>query len=136
MSRPTLIVADDSADMRALVRSTLHRDYPDVIEAADGRQLFWHLLRTSFVTSGAARGRLVVIADVCMPAYDGLDVLDAWHDGAALVPVVVITSYPDDRVRARVERLGGILLPKPFSRTSLRDAVAQAARRLPRERAS
>lgn len=136
MTRPTLIVADDSADMRALVRATLRRDYPDVIEAADGRQLFWQLLRTSFVTAGHAQTPFVVIADVCMPTYDGLDVLDAWHDGSARVPVVVITSYPDERVRARVRRLGGILLPKPFSRTSLRDAVAQAARRLRDEHVS
>jgi DNA-binding response OmpR family regulator len=127
--RPTLIIADDNSDMRTLVRSTLRRDYPDVIEAADGRQLFWQLLRTSFVSSGKMPAQLVVIADVFMPTYNGLDVLDAWHDRGTHVPVIVITAFPDDRVRARVRKIGGILLPKPFSRTSLRDAVAEAARR-------
>lgn len=126
--RPTLIIADDNSAMRTLVRSTLHRDYPDVIEAADGRQLFWQLLRTSFVSSRKP-AQLIVIADVFMPAYNGLDVLDAWHDRASNVPVIVITAFPDDRVRARVRKIGGILLPKPFTRTSLRDAVAEAARR-------
>jgi len=125
----TLIIADDNSDMRNLVRSTLRRDYPDVIEAADGRQLFWQLLRTSFVSAGRTPAQLVVIADVFMPTYNGLDVLDAWHDRATNVPVIVITAFPDDRVRARVRKIGGILLPKPFSRTSLRDAVAEAARR-------
>ena len=134
MTRPTLVVADDSAEMRALVRSTLWRDYPDVIEAADGRQLFWHLLRSSFVPVGAAPP-LIVIVDVCMPAYNGLDVLDAWTDGSTALPVVVITSFPDLRVRMRVSELGGILLPKPFSRTGLREAVQRAAVRLPREHA-
>lgn len=132
---PTLIIADDNSDMRTLVRSTLRRDYPDVIEAADGRQLFWQLLRTSFVSSGKTPSQLVVIADVFMPTYNGLDVLDAWHDRGSNVPVIVITAFPDDRVRARVRKIGGILLPKPFTRTSLRDAVAEAARRS-REQAS
>lgn len=126
--RPTLIIADDNSDMRTLVRSTLRKDYPDVIEASDGRQLFWQLLRTSFVTSRKPE-QLVVIADVFMPAYNGLDVLDAWHDRASNVPVIVITAFPDDRVRARVRKIGGILLPKPFTRASLRDAVAEASRR-------
>ncbi|MEO6775391.1 MAG: response regulator [Kofleriaceae bacterium] len=129
--RPTLIIADDNADMRNLVRSTLHRDFPDVIEAADGRQLYWQLLRSSIAPTVRAQPKFVVVADVCMPSFSGLDVLDAWHDGSALVPAVVITSFPDDEVRERVRQLGGILLAKPFTRTSLRDAVAEAARRIP-----
>ena len=45
------------------------------------------------------------------------------------VPVVVITSYPDDTVRHEVERLGAVLLPKPFTRATLQRAVAGIARR-------
>ena len=129
MTAPLLLIADDDADMRALVRATLERDYPDALELADGRELFWHLLRTSFGPAARAPRDLVIVADLRMPAYSGLEVLDAWHDDAQAVPCVVITSFPDDEVRARVAELGATLVPKPFTRGALREAVRTAARR-------
>jgi FixJ family two-component response regulator len=126
MSEPLLVIADDDADMRSLVRSTLHPDYPDAIEVADGRDLFWQLVRRSFARHGESLRDMVIVADVRMPAYNGLDVLDAWQDVDDEAPMVVITSFPDDEVRDRVERLGATLLPKPFSRAHLRAAVTAA----------
>ncbi len=128
-SQPRLIIADDSADMRWLVRSTLQPEFPDVLEAADGRQLFSLLLRTSLAAGSSEPAALVLIVDVRMPVYDGLEVLDAWQDDEPHIPVIVITSFPDDAVCAEVERLGAILLPKPFSRATLRRVVSDAARR-------
>ena len=127
---PLLVIADDDPNMRALVRTALQREYPNVVEAADGRALFWHLVRASFVRRGEQLRRLVVITDIRMPTYDGLDVLDAWQDGECDVPTVVITSFPDDIVRARVERLGATLLAKPFSRAKLRSVVDAAVNRI------
>jgi DNA-binding response OmpR family regulator len=134
VSAPLLLIADDDADMRALVRRTLERDYPEALELADGRELFWHLLRASFVAARTPARDLVIVADIRMPAYSGLEVLDAWQDEARGVPCVVITSFPDDDVRARVTELGATLVPKPFTRGVLRDAVRAAARRSPRPR--
>lgn len=125
---PRLIIADDSADMRALVRSTL-TEFPDVLEASDGRELFSLLLRASVVAGSSAPTDLVLIVDVRMPVYDGLEVLDAWQDDEPHAAVIVITSFPDDAVRAEVERLGAVLLAKPFSRATLRRVVKDAARR-------
>lgn len=127
MTGPLLVIADDDPDMRALVRDTLASEFPNVLELADGRELFWHLMRAEFAGT-AARG-LVIVTDVRMPAYNGLDVLDAWQEARPGEPVVVITAFPDDRVRARVARLGGHLVPKPFTRAALRRAVAEAAGR-------
>ena len=128
-SKPRLIIADDSADMRWLVRSTLQPEFTDVLEAADGRQLFSLLLRASLTEGSSEPAALVLIVDVRMPVYDGLEVLDAWQDDEPHIPVIVITSFPDDAVCAEVERLGAILLPKPFSRATLRRVVSDAARR-------
>ena len=125
-SKPRLIIADDSADMRWLVRSTLP-EFTDVLEAADGRQLFSLLLRASVAAGSSEPAALVLIVDVRMPVYDGLEVLDAWQDDEPHIPVIVITSFPDDAVRAEVERLGAILLPKPFTRATLRRVVNAAA---------
>ena len=127
MTAPVLVIADDDPDMRALVRDTLASELADVVEVADGRELFWHLMRAEY--AGAPARGMVIVTDVRMPAYDGLDVLDAWQEARPGEPVVVITAFPDDKVRARVARLGGCLLAKPFTRAALRQAVARATAR-------
>lgn len=127
MSRPTLVIADDDANMRALVRETLRGELPEAIEVADGRELFWQLMRSSFGVSGHSRD-LVIVSDVRMPAYSGLDVLDAWRHEHAKHPIVVITAFPDDRVRARAARLSASLVAKPFTRAQLQLAVRDALR--------
>jgi len=131
MTSPTLVIADDDADMRALVRDVLRPEFPEAIEVVDGRQLFWHLMRASF---GARMTRdLVIVTDLKMPTYSGLDVLDAWHDPSSATPMVVITAFPDDAVRRRASRLDATLLAKPFTRAQLRDAVREAVRRTRRQ---
>lgn len=128
MTAPLLLIADDDADMRALVRSTLRPDYPDALELADGRELFWQLMRASFSRDGHDRP-VVVVADIRMPAYTGIEVLTAWQGEQPHMPVVVITSFPDDDVRRRVAELGATLLPKPFTRARLRQVVHDVQRR-------
>ncbi len=123
-----LVIADDSADMRSLVRSTIGADFTEIVEAADGRELFWMLMRSSF---GEKRpGDLVVITDLRMPGYDGLDVLDACEDlhPRLRVPMILMTAYPSDVVHARASALGVKVLPKPFSTSALRTALREVAR--------
>jgi CheY-like chemotaxis protein len=133
VTAPLLVIADDDADMRSLVRAALAGEFPDAIELASGRDLFWHLLRASFASIRAPARPLLVVADVRMPGYTGLEVLDAWQNDDRDVPFVVITSFPDESVRARVAELGATLVPKPFTRAALRDAVRDARRRVRKE---
>lgn len=128
MNAPTLVIADDDPDMRALVREVLRSEFPEAIEVADGRQLFWHLMRSSFGVAGTNRD-IVIVTDLKMPTYSGLEVLDAWHDPAAATPMVVITAFPDHAARKRASKLDAMLLAKPFSRAQLREAVREAVRR-------
>ena len=132
MTEPLLVIADDDPNMRALVRSALRGSFPEAVEVSDGRGLLWHLVRSSFAKRGDDLRELVIVADVRMPEYNGLDVLDAWQDGESDAPIVIITSFPDDDTRARVEKLGATLLAKPFSRASLKAAVDAAAQRTAR----
>jgi len=128
MTSPTLVIADDDADMRALVRDVLRPEYPEAIELADGRQLFWHLMRASFGVTGTKRD-IVIVTDLKMPTYSGLEVLDAWHDPTSATPMIVITAFPDETVRKRARMLDATLLAKPFSRAQLREAVRETVRR-------
>jgi len=122
-----LVIADDSAEMRWFVRSAIGAEFREVVEAADGRELFWTLLRSGFAEKELDR-RDLVITDLCMPTYDGLDVLDAWGDLEQRVPTILITAFPSDAVRKRAKELGVPLLAKPFSTAALRKAVREVSR--------
>jgi DNA-binding NtrC family response regulator len=119
-----LVIADDSPEMRWLVRAAVGDRFAEVIEASDGRQLLWTLLRL-FMTERDRGPDLVVITDLCMPGYDGLAVLDAWTELACDVPLIVITAFPSVPVRARAQQLGALVLAKPFSTATLRHLIGQ-----------
>ncbi len=125
----TLVIADDNPDLRALVRVTLGNAFDEVVEVADGRELIWHLLRANMRTHEDRVPDLVVIADVRMPVYDGLEVLSAWEDGEPLVPLVVITSFPTPETLRRANALDAVLVRKPFTQDQLRQAVNEAMAR-------
>lgn len=126
MSAPRLLIADDCPQTRTLVRTFLESMVSAVAEAANGRELFW-MLEAHFATSAA--NDLVVVADVAMPIYDGLDVLEAWETAEPACPCVVTSSSPDEATRQRVAHMGALLLPKPFSGAELRRTVRRAVRR-------
>lgn len=119
-----LVIADDSAAMRWLVRAAVGKDFAAVVEVADGRELFWTLLRSSF----ASQPHQVVVTDLCMPEYDGLDVIAAWRELQPQSPAIVITAFPSEEARRRAAAAGAVMLAKPFSTADLREAVRRAIR--------
>ena len=120
---PRVLVADDSAEQRWTLRLALSMMGFEVTEAADGRELFWAL---EGLARKAALEPELVIADVYMPTYNGLDVLGAWTEVAPRHPMIVITAFPDEVLARRVSALGATLLPKPFSLAALSGAVRSA----------
>lgn len=115
-----LVIADDNPAMRRLIRTVLSDRFDVIIEAADGRELFWTLVHAAYADEDRD---LTVVADICMPIYSGLDVAAVCDDLGLRVPTVLITSFPSDDVRARVERLGCTLMAKPFTTSDLREVV-------------
>lgn len=120
--RRRLCIADDDPRMRWLVWSVLRDEFDELVEARDGRQLLWELFRSSY----SEHVHTLIVTDVCMPVYNGLDVLEACEELQYAPRVLVITSFPNPATRERVERLGGHLLAKPFTTSQLREAVHEA----------
>lgn len=119
MSTPLrLLIVDDEASMRALVRSTLV-SYTNiqVTGAQNGADAMNQLLSNRFD---------LVLLDLTMPIIDGLDMLRTLRASAALAatPVLIITGRADE-VRIREAITLGIVgcLIKPFSVTDLRERV-------------
>jgi DNA-binding response OmpR family regulator len=123
---PRVLVADDSAEQRWTLRLALSMMGFDVTEAADGRELFWALEHSDRKPEKEPE---LVIADVYMPAYNGLDVLGAWSDSMPRHPLIVITAFPDKMLKKKVHELGALLLAKPFTLAALSRTVRQALRK-------
>jgi CheY-like chemotaxis protein len=96
-SRPVLVV-DDDADVRELLRRTLARDSMSVIEAANGQEALQQL-RTQKPS--------VILLDLMMPVMDGFEFIAEFncHPEWADIPVVVVTAKHitrEDRERLAV----------------------------------
>jgi DNA-binding response OmpR family regulator len=115
-----IVVAEDDDEMRALVVSALRRDGWEVIEAQDGAHLRL-ALDPLFRDENAPID--LVVSDIRMPGFSGLEVLQALRRSRRTIPVIMMTGFGDDRVRERVEHLGAFLFDKPFEVDDLRTAI-------------
>lgn len=104
----TILVVDDTENLRTLVKSYLSQEGFRVLTAADGRQALF-LARDEKPD--------LILLDLMMPEMDGFEFLDELRDrpDAVEIPVVVLTAMElteEDRARlngdvARVLSKGG-----------------------------
>jgi len=115
-----ILVIDDDADIRELVRTLLERAGHEVVEAEDGRAGLKALY--------AAPADLVIL-DVTMPELDGWATLERIRD-VSEVPVLMLTARADELERVR-GLTGGAddYVAKPFGRQELVARVQALLRR-------
>jgi DNA-binding response OmpR family regulator len=116
----TILIVDDEADVRGLVREILQRAGYEVREAGDGQEG----LRTFY----AERPDLVVL-DVSMPVLDGWETLARIRE-LSEVPVIMLTASGEELQRVR-GLAGGAddYVTKPFGRQELLARVEALLRR-------
>ena len=128
--KPSVLIADDSADTRALLRFWLEAQRWRVVEATNGQEAV-----------ELARGECpdLILMNMLMPVLDGVGATRRIREragGCGAVPIVAMSSHPSDGARASalaagcgsfvvhpldLERLGDLisrLLPAPASRRS------------------
>jgi DNA-binding response OmpR family regulator len=112
-SRIRVLLADDDAAMRALLACALRRAAFDVIEVCSGSEL---LERLAVGLEGIpAFGFDLIISDVRMPGYDGLNILASLRQLSIETPVILITAFGTTANHAAAANLGALaLLDKPF----------------------
>jgi two-component system chemotaxis response regulator CheY len=93
----TILIVDDSASMRQVVRMALTGAGFDVIEACDGRDALSKL--------GGQKIHLV-ISDVNMPNMDGISFVREMKKNAAykFTPVIMLTTEGNERRRRPARR--------------------------------
>lgn len=125
MSRPrgepvTVLVVDDDAAMRKLLRDWLEREGFHVIEEPTADRLLAATRATRFDA---------VVLDKEMPERGGFDVLPALRRQRPDVPVILITAFGGGAVAQEALRLGArTYLEKPFQLRALIEAVREATR--------
>jgi two-component system response regulator (stage 0 sporulation protein F) len=112
----TILIIDDEAPIRALLRTTLEAAGHEVVEAANGRQgleLYRH------------RQTDLVITDIVMPELNGLDMLLELTREFLHAKVIAISGAGEEKNVLDVAKLLGArrTFQKPFSLPQLLDAV-------------
>lgn len=113
-SRLVLIV-DDDALVRRVVRAVLEVDDLEVLEAVDGE--------SALVLASSTHPALVVL-DVLMPGIDGIEVCRRIDHGRS--KVVVLTAGDDPDLEALCRAAGAdAFVTKPFASGALLDLIAE-----------
>jgi DNA-binding response OmpR family regulator len=127
--RPRLLLAEDDVELRSLLALALRRDGFDVVEAHDGFQLL-DFMGMALIEGERVRPVDLIVSDLCMPGWNGLQILAGVRAAQWAVPVILISAFADQRAHQQARRLDATLIDKPFDlgqlRTLAREVVAAA----------
>src|SRR6187455_2965437 len=118
-----VLVAEDDDELRWLITRTLRKSGFDVIEARDGSALL-DRAGELLVKDPSLSGLDLIVSDIRMPGWSGLDVLAGLHHSEVRVPIVLITAFGDSSTHEQAARLGAAaVVDKPFDLDHLCDVV-------------
>ena len=117
---PIISIVDDDQSVRAamssLVRSLGYQSR--VFRSAE-----------EFLTSPELNDTSCVITDVQMPGMNGMDLQDALSKRRPHMPVILITAFPEERLRKRAETGGAVaFFSKPVDSHALIECLQAALR--------
>lgn len=118
-----LLLAEDDEAFRTLLRQALAHEGYDVVAVKDGAELLEQL--STSLAVGLDHDRFdVVVSDVRMPGWTGLNVLITMSHQAKPPPIVLITAFGDERLHEQAMKAGAVaVLDKPFELDDLCDLV-------------
>jgi DNA-binding response OmpR family regulator len=124
----TLLLVEDDTEMRRMLGAALRRDGFHVIELTNGDDaLDW--LGPGVLDGDLERLPDLVVSDVRLPYFSGLELLESLKVASRRIPVILITGFPDRELYAQASALGAAcVLEKPFDLGELRAAVHVALR--------
>lgn len=120
MDEKLIMVIDDEADMRKMIRSILERDGYKIIEATDGTHALSLLKKTK---------PHLLIVDVMMPFMDGFEFAKEVRSVSS-IPLIFLSAKGEKWDRVHGLTIGGDdYIPKPFIPEELLARVASVLRR-------
>jgi FixJ family two-component response regulator len=83
-----------------------------------------------FLQSGRLERTSCLITDVMLPGMSGLQLLDHLAASGHRIPLIVITAFPDEHLRARALSAGAVcFLSKPAAKEDLLTCIRSALNR-------
>ena len=120
-----VLLAEDDAAMRALLAAKLRRSGLEVIEASSGNEAL-DLLARGLIGQPPID---LILSDVRMPGFDGLNILASLRQVGTPIPVILITAFGSTAAHASAARLGAFaMVDKPFDVDDLMVLVRSAVR--------
>jgi len=126
-NRAEILLADDDPEVRRIIAEAFRKTGSRITEAESGHELFAQLQDRAHSKAGFD----LIISDVRMPGFTGVEVLEALRDvsdpGNEYVPhigdtpIILITAFGDREIREHARRLGATLFSKPFDIDELRN---------------
>jgi two-component system cell cycle sensor histidine kinase/response regulator CckA len=118
--RETILLVEDEAGIRALVRKILKRERYNVLEAGSGEE--------ASRVAGSFDGKIdLLLTDVMLPGMSGRDLAEDMREALPEVSVLYVSGFTDDEsVRAGGFPPGSKFLQKPFTLSALVQKVREA----------
>ncbi|WP_375768010.1 response regulator [Archangium gephyra] len=122
---PRILLAEDDAELRALLTLALARAGYAVVALEEGFELSDYVSLTQ-VYGGPLLPPDLLLSDVRRPGLTGLDVLAQARAAGLFCPVVLLSAFADDAIREVARRLGAsAVLDKPVDLEVLTATVRQ-----------
>jgi len=116
-----ILVVEDEADVREVVKATLQENGYQVIEAADGLEGY-----TAAADAAVAEKPDLIVLDLMLPKLNGFEVLEKLKENSqtSYIPVVILTARGQSQDETRALRAGAAdYMTKPWSADELADRV-------------
>jgi FixJ family two-component response regulator len=122
---PLIAIVDDDRSIRNATQ--------DLLNAAGYSSLTFENAKC-FLGSSARSNVFCLVADMCMPGMNGLELHEHLANSGHGIPTIIITAHPDELTRESARQSGiTCFLAKPFTPDELlacvRKALARAAAR-------
>jgi two-component system chemotaxis response regulator CheY len=121
MPRGKVLIIDDEADVREVLKFHLSKENYHTIEAENGEEGI-KLLKSedNMINVG------VILCDIRMPKVNGIDCIKYIRQEAPGIPIVVVTGFPDTEVATKLLKDGvKDYLVKPVDKEKLVSVVQQ-----------
>lgn len=122
--QPWVVVAEDDPDTLHLLTEQLEKRGCRVTRARNGTELA-KAMTSALLDKKDSRYPDLLISDVKMPTYSGLEVLQSFRDANCAIPTIIVTGDPAPHTVRTAEKLGALLLPKPIRMETLLDHADQ-----------
>ncbi|NJK77349.1 MAG: response regulator [Oscillatoriales cyanobacterium RU_3_3] len=113
-----ILITDDAAFSRRMIRKAVEEGGHQVIEAANGFEA---------VEMAASHAPDCIMTDLLMPEMDGFGLLKSLKEKGSKIPVIVLSADIQDSARQKCEELGAfMMLKKPPKAPEIQAAIQKA----------